>query len=128
MNSAAADPPQEGQVDMSAQRGPSLRWLLTALALAVALAIPFFLVDVPPVLDYPNHLARYFVLAHPDDPVLSRMYEIRWAILPNLGMDVAGAVLLRMTDLHVGGRILLAASLLAPLLGAVLYHRAAFRE
>lgn len=104
------------------------RWLLTAALLAIVLMIPFVLVDVPPVLDYPNHLARYFVLAHPDDPVLSRMYEISWAILPNLGMDVLGAALLRVTDLHVAGRILLAMSLLAPVLGAALYHRAVFRE
>jgi hypothetical protein len=119
--------------DLSSDRLPGRgridwRWLLAAALLVVVLVIPFVLVDVPPVLDYPNHLARYFVLAHPDDPLLSRMYEIRWAILPNLGMDVAGAALLRITDLHVGGRILLAVSLLAPVLGAVMYHRAVFRE
>jgi hypothetical protein len=124
-------PPQAPNVtgDRSSDRSAiGWRWLVAAGLLAVVLVIPFVLVDVPPVLDYPNHLARYFVLAHPDDPVLSRMYEIRWTILPNLGMDVAGAALLRMTDLHVGGRILLAVSLLAPVLGAVTYHRAVFRE
>ena len=52
------------------------------------LAIPFFLVDVPPVLDYPNHLARFFVLAHPEDPVLSEMYAPNWRILPNLGIGL----------------------------------------
>ena len=113
---------------MSAQRGPSLRWLLTALALAVALAIPFFLVDVPPILDYPNHLARYFVLAHPGDPVLSQMYLPRWGLIPNLGMDVLGAGLLRLTDVHVGGRILLAVSLFAPVVGVVVYSRGVFGE
>ena len=110
------------------RRGVDWRWLLAAALLVIVLLAPFVLVDVPPVLDYPNHLARYFVLAHPDDPVLSRMYETRWAILPNLGMDALGAALLRVTDLHVGGRILLAVSLLAPVLGAVMYHRAVFRE
>jgi hypothetical protein len=45
MNSAAADSPQERQVDTSARQGPSSLWLLTALALAITLAIPFFLVD-----------------------------------------------------------------------------------
>src|SRR5262245_63298320 len=104
--------------------GTNRYWLAAAGLLAIVLVIPFVLVDVPPVLDYPNHLARYFVLAHPDDAILSRMYDIRWAILPNLGMDVLGAALLRLTDLHVGGRILLAMSLLAPVLGAVMYHRA----
>lgn len=101
-------------------------WWMSACALAAALAIPFFLVDVPPVLDYPNHLARYFVLAHPDDPVLSQMYAPHWAILPNLGLDVLGMVLLKSIDVHVAGRLLLALSLFAPIAGAMLYSRAAF--
>lgn len=101
-------------------------WWLAAAVLAVVLAVPFVMIDVPPVLDYPNHLARYFVLAHPADPVLSQMYEPRWAILPNLGMDVLGALLLRVTDVHVGGRILLALSLFAPVIGVVVYSRVVF--
>src|SRR5258705_4433156 len=96
------------------------------MALAFALAVPFFVVDVPPVLDYPNHLARYFVLAHPDDPILSQMYAPHWGILPNLGMDVIGASLLRVTSVHVGGRLILALSLFAPVIGVVAYSRVAF--
>jgi hypothetical protein len=95
-------------------------------ALVAVLAFPFFLVDVPPVLDYPNHLARYFVLAHPDDAALSQMYAPHWTILPNLGMDAIGAALLRIGDAHVHGRILLALSLFAPVIGVVAYHFAAF--
>ena len=101
-------------------------WFGVALALAIVLVIPFFLVDVPPVLDYPNHLARYFVLAHPDDAILSQMYAPHWTILPNLGMDAIGAVMLRMTDVHVGGRILLALSLFAPVIGVAVYNRVVF--
>ncbi|GLH80111.1 hypothetical protein SSBR45G_50200 [Bradyrhizobium sp. SSBR45G] len=97
-----------------------------ALMLATVLALPFLLVDVPPVLDYPNHLARLFVLAHPGDPVLSQMYAPNWRILPNLGIDLIGVALLRVTDVHVGGRLLLALSLFTPLAGVVAYHRAAF--
>src|SRR5258705_1276452 len=96
------------------------------MALVVVLAIPFFLVDVPPMLDYPNHLARYFVLAHPDDPILSQMYAPHWGILPNLGTDVIGAGLLRVTSVHVGGRLILALSLFAPVIGVVAYSRLAF--
>jgi hypothetical protein len=29
----------------------------------------------------PNHLARYFVLAHPDDAALSQMYAPHWTVL-----------------------------------------------
>lgn len=105
---------------------PDPLWFLAALALVVSLAVPFFLIDLPPVLDYPNHLARYFVLAHPDDPLLSQMYAPRWGILPNIGMDVIGTTLLKMTDPHVGGRLLLALSLFAPVAGVVAYSRVAF--
>jgi hypothetical protein len=101
-------------------------WWLAAAALLLVLIAPFALVDVPPVLDYPNHLARYYVLAHPDDPVLSQMYAPNWRILPNLGLDLIGAALLRVTDVYIGGRILLALSLVVPVIGAVIYHRAVF--
>src|SRR5215510_15104563 len=80
--------------DRSPDRSESWRWGLAAGLLVIVLAIPFVLVDVPPVLDYPNHLARYFVLAHPDDPFLSQMFAPHWGILPNQGMDIVGALLL----------------------------------
>jgi hypothetical protein len=106
--------------------GETRTWWLVAATLLLVLVAPFALVDVPPVLDYPNHLARYFVLAHPDDPVLSQMYAPNWRILPNLGLDLIGAALLRITEVHVGGRIVLALSLVAPVVGAIVYHRAVF--
>ncbi len=112
--------------DRSGRPNPDPVWFLLALALAASFAIPFFLVDVPPVLDYPNHLARYVVLAHPDDPVLSQMYTPRWAILPNIGLDAVAAVLLKYSEPHVGGRLLLAISLFAPVIGVVVYSRVAF--
>ena len=103
--------------------GARIPWLA---ALIAALLLPFLLVDVPPVLDYPNHLARWFVLAHPDDPILSRFYAPNWHITPNLGFDPIAVLLLRLLPVHAGGRLVLAASLLAPVLGALAYSRAAF--
>jgi hypothetical protein len=97
-----------------------------ALALILISLVPFFLVDVPGVLDYPNHLARIFVLAHPDDPILSRFYAPHWRMLPNLGFDIPGVALLKILPVHVGGRILLAMSMVAPILGVFGYARAAF--
>ncbi len=90
------------------------------------LLLPFTLADVPLVLDYPNHLARFFVLAHPGDPILSRFYVAHWDILPNLGFDVIGMLLLKILPVHAGGRVLLGLSLLAPVLGVLAYSRAAF--
>src|ERR1019366_8806290 len=70
------------------------------LAALAVLLLPFLLVDVPPVLDYPNHLARIFVLAHPDDPILARFYAPNWHITPNLGFDPIAMLLLRVLPVH----------------------------
>ena len=99
---------------------------LAATALILISLIPFFVVDVPAVLDYPNHLARIFVLAHPDDPILSHFYAPHWRILPNLGFDILGIAVLKALPVHVGGRALLAASMIAPVLGVFAYARAVF--
>ena len=60
-------------------------WAILALVVAVLLA-PLLIVDVPPVLDYPNHLARFVLLAAgPDDPVLGPVFTPDWAIIPEPG-------------------------------------------
>ena len=101
-------------------------WWLAVAATFALLAVPFFTVDVPPVLDYPNHLARLYVLANGDDPVLSAMYAPHWTIVPNLGLDLVGVPLLRILPVYIAGRILLAAAAFIPVIGVICYHRAAF--
>jgi hypothetical protein len=96
---------------------------------AVLLLLPLLAVDVPPVLDYPNHLARMVVLAFgPGDPVLSRIYAVHWDIIPNLAIDLVVPGLLHILPVHVAGRLALAAALLLPGAGLLAYHRALFRD
>ncbi len=93
--------------------------------LCVALLIPLTVTDVPPLLDYPNHLARLFVLASlPDDPVLARFYTPHWAVIPNLALDLTVPPLLRIFPVHLVGRVVVALTVLLPVLGSVAYHRA----
>jgi len=99
---------------------PSPRaWWLVLLAACAFLLLPLLLVDVPPLHDYPNHLARLFVLAHADDPLLARFYAVRWSLIPNLGIDLLGVPLLRWLPVHVGGRVIVGLALVLPFLGAV---------
>ncbi|MGY3492312.1 MULTISPECIES: hypothetical protein [Bradyrhizobium] len=129
MSIGAASLPSDFGTESSISTFGSLQgrlWLATAIGLVVVLLAPLFVIDVPPIEDYPNHLARFFVLAHPDDAVLSTMYAPHWTILPNLGMDLIGTGLLRIVGPYTGGKILLALSLLAPLVGVVIYHRVVF--
>ena len=102
-----------------------MKWLVPALC-AILLA-PLALVDMPPLLDYPNHLARATVLAFgAADPILSRIYAAHWAIIPNLGIDLLLPPLLHVLPVHVAGRIVIGVAILLPFLGTIAYSRAVF--
>ena len=102
-----------------------MKWAL-AVVCAILLA-PLALVDVPPLLDYPNHLARATVLAFGvTDPVLSRMYASHWAIIPNLGTDLALLPLLHVLPIHLAGRVVVGCAILLPVFGTIAYSRATF--
>ncbi len=100
-------------------------WWAALLGLCGVLLAPLLVVDVPPLLDYPNHLARAFVLASlPTDPVLATFYAAHWAIIPNLATDLVAPPLMRVLPVHAVGRLLIAAAVLLPVLGSVAYSRA----
>jgi hypothetical protein len=106
---------------------PSGYWWATLGLLCAVLLFPLLLTDVPPVLDYPNHLARLMVLAdHGADPILARFYRSNWGVIPDLAIDVIGPPLIWFLPVHVAGRIVLGIVLLVPVLGTVAYSRAAF--
>ncbi len=69
------------------------------------LLAPIWTVAFPPLLDYPNHLARAFVLAHLSDAHFSfrNFYRADWGAYPYLGMDASLAVLDRIFP-HRDGR------------------------
>ena len=79
------------------------------------LLIPIWLVAFPPLLDYPNHLARSFVLAHLHDPrfLFSEFYRSDWGLYPYLGMDAVLAVLGRILPIETAGRVYLSLCALA---------------
>lgn len=103
-----------------------IAWWSALVALCVTLLAPLAVVDVPPLLDYPNHLARAYVLAHGQDAHLSQMYAPHWAVIPNLAVDLILPLLLSIMPVHIAGRLLLAVALLLPVIGSVLYSHAVF--
>ncbi len=112
--------------DPAAAPGRSIFWWVVG-PLLVLLLVPFLATEIPPVVDYPNHLARaYFLARGQADPVLSRMLAAHWTILPNLASDLLLVPLLGVLPVYLAGRIVLAAAMLAPLLGGMAYSRALF--
>ncbi len=102
-------------------------WWLALGGLCATLLLPMVLTDVPPLDDYPNHLARLMVLAdNGADPILRKFFQPHWGIIPDLGIDLLGTPMLWVLPVHVAGRILLSIALLLPVFGTLAYSRALF--
>jgi hypothetical protein len=98
------------------------------LGLAIALALaPVIIFPLPPLADYPNHLARMHVIATiGSDPDLSRYYHIQWQIIPNLVMDMVVPLLARVTDIYHAGQVYTVICLALLATGMVALNRALF--
>ncbi len=105
----------------------SPRPALVFAALFVLAAIPVSLGTILPLLDYPNHLARMYLLTHlRDSPALQTYYAIDWHPVPNLAMDATVPLLSRIVPLVWAGKIFVLATFLLLTGGAALLHRALF--
>ncbi|MCM5553604.1 hypothetical protein [Pleomorphomonas sp. NRK KF1] len=94
--------------------------------LAVAVLVAIF--RVPPILDYPNHLARIFLLAGGlDQPFLSSAYAVDWSqARTNIGIDLLAYWLGPLIGPEVLARSLLFLAIVLPPLGAIMLNRALF--
>src|SRR6516164_8546901 len=90
-------------------------WILLLLLIAVGLLAPIWTVRYPPLVDYPNHLASAFVLAHLNDPAFhfSQFYASDWNTYPYLAMDLILVGLQHLMPIDWAGRVLLSLSILA---------------
>jgi hypothetical protein len=86
-----------------------------AVILAAMLVAPIWSVRFPPLLDYPNHLARAFILAHLRDPAYSfgNWFRADWGAYPYLGMDASLAFLGRLLPIETAGQVFLSLCVLA---------------
>ena len=89
--------------------------MIGVLILAAMLLAPIWVAAFPPLLDYPNHLARAFILAHLKDSHFSfrQFYRADWGAYPYLGMDASLAVLARLFPIETAGRVFLSLCVLA---------------
>lgn len=90
------------------------------LALFVALSLcPVLLVEIPAMVDYPNHLARMSLLMRAGTADANPFYEIAWALYPNLAMDLLVPPLGRLLGLEAATRLFLLSSQILLVSGAV---------
>src|ERR1700686_518449 len=99
--------------------------LAAYLVLGALTLSPLLWAAVPPLVDYPDHLARMWVLLHARDiPALASNYVVDWRLLPNLAMDLVLPALAQFMPLEYAGRLFIALTMLSLVLGTVALHRA----
>src|SRR5437763_7248111 len=79
------------------------RVLRAGVVLLAFYSVPLFSTVLPPLFDYPNHLARFAVLAAGGN----EFYEVRWAPLPNLAGDIIVPLLARAMPVAIAGKLFL---------------------
>jgi hypothetical protein len=90
---------------------------------------PLLWASVPPLVDYPNHLARMWILVHgPHDPAISENYRVHWRLLPYLSMDLVVVALSWVMPVAVAGRIFVALTMLSLVGGTVVIRRALYQR
>lgn len=108
----------------SRRRAGSAFGVVVALSFLTLLA-PFLIGDIPPLTDYPNHLARYWLIAGGvREPALAAFYRIDWFnAVTNVGVDRVVEILAPIASgLALGHLAVIAAAVLPPLGVLALNH------
>jgi len=93
-------------------------------AFAAAALLPLFLVDVVPLANMPNHMARVRILAEiGQDPALALHYRLNWALQPNLALDLLLTPLAGFVPPLELGRWFTVLTMLVLIGGTLMLHR-----
>ena len=100
--------------------------VIAAFVAAVAVFVAIF--KFPPILDYPNHYARMWLLAGGiDTPPFQQIYAIDWnRSFTNVGIDLMAYWLGPLIGVSLLARSLLFLAIVLPPLGAIALHRRLF--
>src|SRR4030088_2471939 len=91
--------------------------------LAAASLLPVLLTPIPAMVDYPNHLARMYILSQNGTPDANPYYEVAWALYPNLAMDLLVPQMARLIGVENATRLFLLLSQLLVVVGALALER-----
>jgi hypothetical protein len=95
--------------------------LAAFLVLLAIVSVPVFSTVLPPLVDYPNHLARLHLIAEGGN----QFYAVRWAPLPDLAVDLVVPPFARIVPLEWAGKLFLILTFALMAGGAVWLNRVA---
>lgn len=96
--------------------------IIFALLLTLSLG-PVLLTPIPAMVDYPNHLARMYILSASGTPDANPFYQTAWALYPNLAMDLIIPQLARLISVESATRLFLLLSQILIVSGALALER-----
>jgi hypothetical protein len=97
--------------------------------LATVVLYPIALVKVPGLEDYPNHLARMYILTHyRTSDTLEHFYEVKWRPIPYLGMEAIFVPLSHFASVYTAGRIFVGLCVLLPVMSVAALHYSVHRR
>ena len=103
-----------------------LVWLAIFCVLA-SLQILLFLIEVPPLGDYHNHLARILIVnSLTKDPVLSRFFDVEISPIPNLAFDFLVLMLSHTMSPYIAGKVFVGLTLAVTVGGICYLHKTVF--
>src|SRR6202166_2551306 len=100
----------------------SVAIVVFSLLAAVSL-LPLLLTPIPAMVDYPNHLARMYILSRNGVPDANPYYEVAWALYPNLAMVLLVPQMGRLISVEDAPRLFLLLSQLLIVGGALALER-----
>jgi hypothetical protein len=99
--------------------GSKVFFAIAAYVVLGAFALsPLLFVSVPPLVDYPDHLARMWVLVYG-----SENYVANWHLLPTLAMDLVVPPLAQIMPLEVAGKLFIALTMALLVIATTALHR-----
>ncbi len=85
---------------------------------------PVLWINIPAAMvDYPNHLARMFVIARDGTAHASPFYQVNWTVIPNLAMDLLVPPLGRVIGVEMATRLFYLLSQILIVAGAMAIER-----
>jgi hypothetical protein len=87
---------------------PEKSYISLLLLCFIALCLPIIIVEYPPIVDYPNHLARIFLMNRwSTDPGVSKEFLLQLTPIPNVACDVVIYLLMKLFNIEIAGKIFL---------------------
>jgi hypothetical protein len=94
-------------------------------ALFLFTIFPLLKFKYPVLVDYPNHLASYFIQANIDNDFwLKENYKVEWHIKPYLIIEGLGGILARYMNIYLAGKVLLILGMFFIYSGALFLRKA----